>query len=253
MPPHAPDFPLPVFASLISKPELVADMQEAGIVINCLFRYAKHVAMASRNLTQFMSLPFDTELFPKWNMLVDSTDLHASSRVILREERIENITLEMYNLVEGLKNLATGFPDLTFTEDLLNDMIGLKIMEVVWHVYGINDHTDFRVQELLQTLNFPYSVIDRALDALDANAQPVVDDDPIDDEMPGHEYEVRTREVPENAETFCCICRSEMSEPVALVACGHCFCRPCISNWVNEGEGATNRCPVCRALILTRV
>ena len=79
------------------------------------------------------------------------------------------------------------------------------------------------------------------------------DDDFNVDEMPLPEFEVMTRELPENAETLCSICHSEMTEPVALAGCGHCFCRPCISNWVNSGEGATNKCPVCRALILIQV
>lgn len=261
MPPQAPGFPLPVFASLISQPELEADLEEAGNVMNCLFSYAKCVAAASRNLLQFNSLPLNTELYPKWNELVDSTDLYASSRVILRGEPIENITREMHTLADDLKTLATGFPNLTFTEDLLDEMIGVQMMEVVWHTYDITEHNDPRVEELLDALDFPNAVIDRALDALEeANVQPVDDDfeDDFDDdfnvdEMPLPEFEVMTRELPENAETLCSICHSEMTEPVALAGCGHCFCRPCISNWVNSGEGATNKCPVCRALILIQV
>ena len=66
-----------------------------------------------------------------------------------------------------------------------------------------------------------------------------------------------TRTNPREDETTCPICLDDLKPEaadrgdVARAKCPaeHVFHRQCLGRWVNEGEGATNTCPVCRAEI----
>src|SRR5689334_3006243 len=40
---------------------------------------------------------------------------------------------------------------------------------------------------------------------------------------------------------MCSICHSPMMDPVLLPACGHTYCRACITTWLGEQD----RCPYC--------
>lgn len=46
----------------------------------------------------------------------------------------------------------------------------------------------------------------------------------------------------------CSICRDILNEPVALPACQHVFCRPCIQTFVDSAQrdNQSLRCPECR-------
>ena len=48
---------------------------------------------------------------------------------------------------------------------------------------------------------------------------------------------------PDAEEDNCPICQDAMADAVALVPCGHRFCRECATTWI---EGHQSNCPVCR-------
>ncbi|KAL5426330.1 hypothetical protein PMIN04_002023 [Paraphaeosphaeria minitans] len=61
---------------------------------------------------------------------------------------------------------------------------------------------------------------------------------------------IRTKLQPSGS---CIICSDPFSashQPVAL-SCHHIFGHACIKNWLHNGRGATNNCPICRAEIYT--